>query len=78
MSNPIGGIFIPANSLTPTSLEAYAVAALPSVCALYKRMARPGVVFTAEQKAQIQAMVDAGKAQDAQRIILEQLRGELG
>lgn len=80
MSEPIGGIFIPADTLTPDEmaefLESYAQAALPGVVRFYKTMARPGVTFTDEQKAQIQAMVEAGKKADAQRVILDRLKEE--
>lgn len=42
------------------------------------RLTRVGVSFTPAQKAQIAEMVDAGKAVDAQRIILDGLRAEFG
>lgn len=39
---------------------------------------RPGVKFTAAQKAKIQEMVEARKKVEAQRMILDHLKKELG
>ncbi len=43
-----------------------------------KILARPGVTFTAEQKAQVEKMVAAGREDEAQRAILNQLKEEFG
>lgn len=42
-----------------------------------KTLARPGISFTPEQKAQIRAMQDAGDTATAQQTILDQLNKEL-
>jgi hypothetical protein len=80
----IGGIYIPANSLTPDEMQAFIIAYIASGApyrafkAFYDAMARPGVTFTPEQEAQIRAMVEVGKTTDAQRAILDHLKSEFG